>query len=159
MYSRYKCEGILISLNVTENNLVTFRYGDRVNIRVSRVLWKDVKRNGSTNGGRIFCRILLKINLFEQSNNACYMKCNYTSGFSHRAIQFSLLCGHRMCIVGQVWNLCAWTNCSVISMISPITFPAASSTRIGAIVSTRTTIEDGCMSGCGEIADCWRILN
>ena len=44
-------------------------------------------------------------------------------------------------------------------MRNPITFPAANSIRIGAIVSKLTTIEKFSWSGCVDFMYCWRILN
>jgi len=51
-----------------------------------------------------------------------------------------------------------WTNFSITSIRSPIAFPAASSTKIGATVTKLTSIEDACVSDCGEVMYCWRIL-
>ena len=52
-----------------------------------------------------------------------------------------------------------WRHRSVKSARSPTTFPAASSTKMGVIVSKLTTMLDACASGCVEVMYCWRILN
>ena len=59
----------------------------------------------------------------------------------------SLLCGYRIFLFGQVLNTFPKTDFSITNMINPITFPAPSSTKIGATVTKLTTIEDGCVSG------------
>jgi len=43
-------------------------------------------------------------------------------------------------------------------MRSPITYPAASSNKIGATITKLTSIEDGSVSGFFEVMYCWRIL-
>jgi len=52
-----------------------------------------------------------------------------------------------------------WKNFSITIIRSHITFPAASSTKVGATVTKLTTIEDGPVSGFLELMYSWRILN
>jgi len=70
----------------------------------------------------------------------------------------SLLCGHRIFLVGQVLIICQWRHRSITSTRSRIIFPAAISTKIGATITKLTTIEDVSVSGCFEGRKCWRIL-
>ena len=70
-----------------------------------------------------------------------------------------LLCGHRIFLCGQVLNMSPWTNFSITSIRSPIIFPIASSTKIGATVTKLTPIGDVSVSDCFEGRKCWWILN
>jgi len=56
-------------------------------------------------------------------------------------------------------HMLPWKHSSIQSTRSPIIFPAASSTKMGVIVSKLTTMLDACASGCVEVMYCWRILN
>jgi len=51
-----------------------------------------------------------------------------------------------------------WTHRSINSTKIPITYPAASTTKIGATVTVLTSIVDGCSSGSFETRYRWRIL-
>jgi hypothetical protein len=116
-----------------------------VNIRASRVLWKDARGYSSTNGLRICFRILLK-------GSTTYSTRRYVTDMplimSTPSVLF--LCGRQIFLAGQVLNVYLWTNCSIKSIRSPIKFPAASSTKIGPNVAKLTTTEDGAVSGCVE---------
>jgi len=72
---------------------------------------------------------------------------------------YSLLCAHQITLAGQVLSIYRWTNFSIRSTRSPVTFPTASSTRIGTTVTKLTDTEDGPVLSCVEAMYCWRILN
>jgi hypothetical protein len=60
---------------------------------------------------------------------------------------------------GQHFNVFTWTHRSINSTKIPITYPAASTTKIGATVNRLTSIIDGCSSGSFETTNCLRILS
>jgi len=76
----------------------------------------------------------------------------------YSSLQYSI-CRHlRTLPRGQHFNMFPWTHRSITSTKIPITYPAASTTKIGATVSMLTSIADGCSLCSIESTYCWRIL-
>ena len=80
-----------------------------------------------------------------------YLRWNY---FTHCILPYSW----RICPMCPDLNMYVCTHRSITSTRCPTKIPAASNTKIGATVTKRTTITDDCVSGCGEVMYCWRIL-
>ena len=70
--------------------------------------------------------------LIEKYQNTCYLLCNSASPISCPLSLYSLLYGHWIFLGDQVLSLSPWSHCSITSIRGPITFPAASSTKIDA---------------------------
>jgi hypothetical protein len=60
---------------------------------------------------------------------------------------------------GQNLNIFPWTHRSISIMKTPITYPAASTTKIGPTVTMLTSIVDGSSSGSSKGSYCLRILS
>ena len=102
---------------------------------------------------------ILRMIFNEKHQNACYMIRKYRSWYSWPVSLYSLFCGQRIFLGGQFLNRSPCTNCSIISRKSLTTFPATSSTKIGATVTKLTPIEDVSVWDCFEDRKCWWILN
>jgi hypothetical protein len=59
---------------------------------------------------------------------------------------------------GQHFNMFPRTHRSISRKKIPITYPAASTTKIGVTVTMLTSIVDGCFSGSFETTNCLKIL-
>jgi hypothetical protein len=94
----------------------------------------------------------------EQDLSVCRSELNRDCCQLYSSLQYSI-CRHlRTLPRDQHFNMFPWANLVINSTRIPITYPAASITKIGAIVAMLTSILDGCSSGFLEGTTWWRIL-